>query len=656
MKLVIVESPSKTKTIKQYLGPDYQVVASKGHIRDIENTGKDNLGLDFENGLTPIYSIIPKQYSTIKMLNEYVAKADEIYLATDPDREGEAISWHLKEVLNINNKPVHRIEFNEITEPAIKKAMDAPRDIDMNLVHSQETRKIIDRIIGYRLSGILKKQIGSINPQDTVSAGRVQSAALRIVTDKEEEIKKFVPKQFFEIEAENESFKAKLLEKGKNKAFQTENEEEVENIKSSLTKNMIISSISYESRHERTNPPFTTSTLIQAALNRYSITSARTTKIAQELYEGVEIGGKHVALITYMRTDSTRLSDEFVKGQLIPTIISTYGKEYLSFLHQQKSSENIQDAHEAIRPVSLKRTPESLKDDLSKDQLNLYTLIYQRTIASMMADSTINVMNVKFDSNGYSFGSGFEKYEFLGFQKAYKDKKISESLFDGKEGDSIKFNKISILKKETEGPQRFTEATLIKEMETSGIGRPSTYSSTMSTLKNRKYVTESKKKLIPSEQGLLTSQFLNKYYGMVINVNYTADMEKTLDEIAQGTKDEKAIVSSFYRAFEKIIEKNKGQYSAVLTGEKCPVCGEDMVYKISRYGRFEVCSSCGHIKKVEKPEISDLPEIECPECHKGHLVKRVAKNGPKKGKAFYGCSRYPDCKFTTSSLSIKKSK
>ena len=648
MKLVIVESPSKTKTIKQYLGNDFQVVASKGHIRDIKNEGIDNLGLDFSNNLKPIYTIIDKQYPVIKELNRYASKADKIYLATDPDREGEAISWHLKETLNLENKDVKRIEFNEITEPAILHAIENPRDIDEKLVQSQETRKIIDRIIGFKLSSLLKKSIGS------QSAGRVQSAALKIVNDREEEIQKFVSKKYFEIEAITKSFKAKLLEIGKNKAAQFENEDEARGLYEVLTKDMVIRNIDYTTRYEKAQSPFTTSTLIQSALNKYNLSSSKTMKIAQELYEGIEINSKHIAFITYMRTDSTRLSDEFINKQLVPTIINNYGKQYLGRLHSYNNNKDTQDAHEAIRPVSLLRTPSSLAQYLNKDQLNVYTLIYERTLESMMKDAIVEVKNVKFDSNGQMFGSSFDKYTFLGYKIVTGHDSSNEVVFDKNIGDVVSFDKINLVNKETEGPQRFTEATLIKEMESSGIGRPSTYASTIKTLKDRGYITISKKKVVPTEQGQLTSKFLDKYFETIINIQYTAQMEKKLDEIAQGNISETETVTTFYDDFIKLFDEQKSSIKPVETGELCPVCGSPLVYRNNSFGLFIACSnypSCRYIKKDEQP---NKIEIECPECHGGHLVERTAKVGPKKGKKFYGCSNYPKCKYTTTSLSIKK--
>ncbi|MCR5741933.1 MAG: type I DNA topoisomerase [Gammaproteobacteria bacterium] len=649
MKLLIVESPSKTHTIKQYLGSEYDVVASKGHVRDIANTGKDNLGLDFENNLKPIYSIIENQDRTIKELNSHVKKCDTIYLATDPDREGEAISWHLKETLNLENKVVKRIEFNEITKSAVLNAIDNPRDIDMDLVSSQETRKIIDRIIGYKLSNLIKRETGSL------SAGRVQSVALKLVCDREVEIQNFNPEGYFEIEAITKPFKAKMVETGKNTVLRIDNEEEAKDIYSKLSKKMLVKDIIKVTKYEKAQAPFSTSDLYQAANTRYSMSSQRTAKCAQSLYEGVKINDKPTALITYMRTDTKVLSNEFVYRQLIPFIKNNFGEEYLGYLHKGKEATFAQGAHEAIRPVSLSITPSSVKEFLTPDQYKIYGLIYERTVQSIMKDSIIEETQVTFDSNGYEFKAYFPKYTFKGFQEGLSKLRTQESSFDGAIGDTISFDKINLDKKETEGPQRYSEASLIKEMETRGIGRPSTYASTIYTLKNRKYITSTSgsKKFTPTPQGLVTSKFLDSYFSEFINVTYTADMEHELDEIAKGEEKEEFVVKEFYDEFSDNYSKVITQIKPVETGETCPICGSKMVYRKSNFGIFEACSNyptCKYIKKEEQKE-SKIPTIECPECHKGHLVEKKYR-----GRTFYGCSEYPSCKFTTNTLKIKVNK
>ena len=655
MNLVIVESPSKTKTIKQYLGADYNVVATKGHIRDIENTGKDNLGLDFENNFKPIYAIIPKQYPTINMLNDYVKKSDRIYLATDPDREGEAISWHLKETLKLAGKEVKRIEFNEITEPAIINAINNPRDIDEKLFEAQETRKIIDRIIGFKLSTILKHAIGS-SGGSTFSAGRVQSVCLKMITDREEEINNFKSQTYYQIEVQFRHFKAMLVEGTKQTAWKIDDEALANKILSEIDNTFVVSNIKMGVKYEKPSSPFTTSTLIQSALNKYNMNSKKTMKIAQELYEGVEAGGRHIAFITYMRTDSTRISDVF-KKQLVSHIISNYGKEYLG-THNFKTNTNAQDAHEAIRPVSLYMNIEKAKEYLNNDQLKIYTLIYNQTVESMMKDSEVETKTVTLTNNGYNFVVTFEKRIFDGFKKNRSEKEKEPYEFKHELGDvMISKEDAKLLKKETEGPKRFTEASIVKEMESSGIGRPSTYSSTIETLKSRSYVSVVKKELVPTQIGVGASKFLNQNFSEIINIDYTANMEKNLDEIAVGKVNESDIVPAFYNQFEELIEEKKPQLKIIETGEVCPNCGSKMVYRSNKNGTFEACSNyptCKYIKHEQKEE--DPVKIECPECKNGYLVQRISRIGPKAGRKFWGCSNYPSCKFTISNLNTIKVK
>ncbi len=654
MNLVIVESPSKTKTIKQYLGSDYDVVATKGHIRDIENTGKDNLGLDLENNYKPIYGIIPKQYSTIKMLNEVVKKSDRVYLATDPDREGEAISWHLKETLNLGGKDVKRIEFNEITEPAILEAIKNPRDIDENLFEAQETRKIIDRIIGYKLSSVLKHVLGS-SSNANISAGRVQSATLKMITDREEAIKNFTPVVYYQVEVQFRHFKAMLTEAGKQTAWKINDEELANKIVSELDNSFVVSDIKYGTKYEKPGSPFTTSTLIQAALNKYNMSSKKTMKIAQELYEGVEANSKHIAFISYMRTDSIRISDVF-KKQLVGHIVNTFGKEYLSS-HNFKTNKNAQDAHEAIRPVSLYMTVEKAKEYLNNDQLKIYTLIYNQTVESMMKDTEVETKTVTLTNHNYNFTVTFEKRIFDGFKKNRTEKEKEPYEFKHEIGDVMtSTQEPKLLKKETEGPKRFTEASIVKEMESSGIGRPSTYSSTIEILKSRNYVTIVKKEIVPTQIGKGASKFLIENFGEIVNVDYTANMEKNLDEIALGDIKESDVVPSFYNEFMTLLDEKKSSLKPIETGEVCPNCGSKMVYRSNKNGMFEACSNYPRCKYIKHEQKEDAPKIECPECHTGYLVERVSRVGPKAGKKFWGCSNYPSCKFTISKINQIKTK
>ena len=467
-------------------------------------------------------------------------------------------------------------------------------------------------------------------------------------------IEEFVPQGYYEIETDFKDYKAKLIDNQTHKTIQYKDKAEADDTLSKLSNIYNISNIELHNKIEKPKPPFTTSTLIQAALNKYNLPSKKTMKIAQELYEGVDINGKHIAFITYMRTDSTRLSDQFV-SQLSGYIVNVFGKDYLGYTHTKNNS-NIQDAHEAIRPVSLFNTPKSVENLLSKDQFQVYSLIFDQTVESMMKDSVVEVKDIYFDNNGYTFNTSFEKTVFDGFKKNRKPEKVSKFIFSNVIGDSItSINLPVILSKETEGPHRFSEATLIKEMESSGIGRPSTYASTIETLKSRKYIEVSKKQLIPTTSGKLISKYLQEKFPEIINIEFTADMEKNLDDIAEGKKLEDIVVPSFYDYFMNIFNQRKNENTLIETGELCPLCGSKMVFRHNKIGRFEACSNYPTCKYIKKPEKEEMPVIECPECHTGHLIQRVSRVGKYAGKKFYGCSNYPTCKFTTSSIkAIKK--
>ena len=653
MNLVIVESPSKSKTIKQYLGKDYNVLSSKGHIRDLSTKGVERLGLDKD--LHPIYEIIPEKVDLIKELNEAVKNSSTIYLATDPDREGEAISWHLKEVLNIKDKEVKRIEFNEITKEAISNALLNARDVNMNLVESQETRRVIDRIIGFKLSKLLQSKVRS------QSAGRVQSVALKLIVDKEKEIKAFVPQKYYEIFATFGSFKAKLI-KYKNETNITSNELALE-ILNSLNEYFEVTSIEEKERYKESEPPFITSTLQQVASSKLNMTSTRTMRAAQELYEGVDLGNETVGLITYMRTDSTRLSNGFVYS-LRNYIIDNYGEDYLGYVKTKNNSKIVQDAHEAIRPTYLKYTPESVKEHLTRDQYNIYNLIYQRTVASMMKRAIFNQKIVMFKNGDSLFKLTTEKPNFDGYLKVYnkfEEEKVETSkLAKYMQGELVKAEKIEKEEKYTEAPSRYTEARLIKSMEELGIGRPSTYAQTIAILKQRKYVEVEKKHFIPTEQGFITIEALDKHFNQIINVEYTARMENMLDDIAMGNNHESDIVPKFYDSFSKMISRASATMEKLPdkeTGETCPLCGAKMVYKKGRFGPFESCSNypkCKYIKKEQKSESIEQTEHKCPNCSTGHLVIRTASKGKNKGNKFFACSNYPKCKTVLSEIVLNE--
>lgn len=643
-KLVIVESPSKSKTIEQYLGKEYTVLSSKGHIRDLAISGAGGLGLDIENDFLPKYEIIKEKKKVVSDLKKAIQKSDEVYLATDPDREGEAISWHLKETLEIGNRPTYRVIFNEITRDRVKEAFDHPRDIDYNLVSSQETRRILDRIIGFKLSKLLQNKIKS------KSAGRVQSATLKIIVDKEKEVEAFVEEEYWKVVAKFSEFDADLA-KYKDGKIDLPNEEETNKLVDSLQDTFIISSVVERERKRETKLPFTTSSLQQEASNKLNFSSQKTMLIAQRLYEGVDLETETVGLITYMRTDSIRLSETF-SLPAIKYIEEQYGKEYKGFVRKPKTGINIQDAHEAIRPTSVYNKPETVKKYLSRDEYNLYKMIYYRTLASLMKAATIHVTDVELTNNEALFKAQAQSIAFDGYLKVYTYDTVSTSQLPKLVvGETLTALEIEKTQQFTSPPSRYTEARLIKEMEDLGIGRPSTYSQTISTLKKRKYVTIKEKRFIPTEQGMLTIEKLDEYFEQIVSVDYTARMEKVLDDISEGTDLQNRIVSQFYNSFMPMVEnanKHMEKVAPKFTGEDCPKCGKPMVFRQSRYGTFEACSNyptCKHIKTKEKEKVEVVTTgITCPKCGIGEIVERTAKKGKNAGKKFYACNNYPKCK------------
>ncbi len=645
-KLVIVESPSKSKTIKQYLGDNVNVLSSKGHIRDLSISNVGGLGLDIDNGFKPSYDVLKDKQSIITGLKKAAKKADEIYLATDPDREGEAISWHLKEVLDTVAKdtPFQRVIFNEVTKDAVQEAFKNPRDIDFSLVSSQETRRILDRIIGFKLSKLLQSKIKS------KSAGRVQSAALKIIVDREREIEAFTKEEYWKIKAVFDRFEAELT-RIDNKKPHLKNEQEAQAVLERLDDTFTVTKIKDRERRRQAKAPFTTSSLQQEASNKLNLSGQRTMMIAQQLYEGIDLPNETVGLITYMRTDSTRLSSTFIHPAQ-GFIEKTYGKSYVGSFRRNQGKKNTQDAHEAIRPTSIKHHPDQVKPYLSRDEYRLYKMIYIRALASLMAPAVLNSHTLRLSNQDTVFQAKAQGLVFDGYLKvyhAYENIKTS-NLPELTEGDTLQSQNINKSQHFTQPPARYTEATLIKEMEELGIGRPSTYSQTVSTLRKRRYVTIEEKKFIPTEQGRLTIEKLEGFFKQIISVDYTARMESVLDDIAANKAEQQAVVSEFYHTFIPLVDKANQDMEKVgpkTTGEQCPKCGSDMVYRESRYGRFEACSAfpkCKYIKQEAEKVTPESTDITCPKCKKGKIVKREAKRGKNKGNVFYACDNFPKCK------------
>ena len=641
-KLVIVESPSKSKTIEKYLGNDYKVVSSLGHIRDLATTGKYGFGIDIENNFKPNYEIIKGKKKLVGDLKKEVKESEFVYLATDPDREGEAISWHLFDTLGLKKDKYKRIVFNEITKDVILSSFDKARYIDDNLVKSQETRRMLDRIIGFRLSKLMQSKTGG------KSAGRVQSVALKLIVDREREIEAFIPEDYYEIDAIFDEFEAKL-DTFDHKKIEIKTEEEAKSIIEKLSKKFNIESIDKQEKNKKAKPPYITSTLQQEASSKLNFTSKKTMMLAQKLYEGVALKDETVGLITYMRTDSIRLSDEFIKATY-GFIKNTYGEDYIGYVKTTKKTDNVQDAHEAIRPTSINRTPESVKEFLSNDEYKLYKMIYYRALASLMKDAKVEATTVILDNNNYQFKTTGSILLFDGYLKVYSDYEESKDIllpnFDKYENKIVESKEINYTMHTTKPPSRYTESKLIKEMETLGIGRPSTYATTIGILLERNYVTVIDKKFHPTEVGIETTDKLQEFFKDIINVDYTRDMENDLDKIAEGNLIYTELLSRFYNEFEPKVKEafsNMEKKPAEETGELCPNCGNPLVIKKSRYGEFVACSNyptCKYIKQEEKQKTKEI--MPCPKCD-GMIIEKKTK----KGKIFYGCNNYPKCDFAT---------
>lgn len=642
-KLVIVESPHKSKTIEKYLGKDFKVVSSVGHIRDLSTSGKYGFGVDIDNNFKPDYKIIKGKSKLVKELKKDIKDADFVYLATDPDREGEAISWHLYDTLGLKEENYDRIVFNEITKKAVLDSFNKARKIDDNLVKSQETRRILDRIIGFRLSKLMQSKTGG------KSAGRVQSVALKLIVDREREIEAFIPEEYFEIEAKFNDFDAKL-DTYNHKKIEIKKESEAKEILSKLSNAFKIESIDKKEKAKKSKFPFTTSTLEQEASTKLGFTSKKTMMIAQKLYEGINLKDGAEGLISYMRTDSVRLSDEFIK-ETYGYIKDNYGSEYVGYVKKSNKTENVQDAHEAIRPTNINNNPEKIKEYLTNDEYKLYSLIYYRALASLMKDAKVEATTVILDNNNYQFKVNGQILIFDGYLKVYSKYEDSEDKvlpdFSNYKSNVLVANTIEYTSHTTKPPARYTESKLIKEMEELGIGRPSTYAKTIDTIEERGYVKVIDKKFIPTEVGIETTDKLQEFFKDIINVEYTKNMEDDLDKIAEGNMEWNKLLSIFYQEFEPKVEvafKNMEKKAPEETGELCPNCGSPLVIKQSKYGKFTACSNyptCKYIKSnKEEKEVKEI--ISCPKCDGKILEKKT-----KRGKIFYGCSNYPKCDFAS---------
>ena len=638
MKLVIVESPHKCETIGKYLGENYKVMASIGHLNDLATNGKGGFGVDIENDFKASYVIDNSKYKTVNLLKEAAKNSSEVILATDPDREGEAIAWHLTQILKLDPLKTKRLEFHEITRESITEAIENPRVIDMNLVYAQEVRRIEDRIIGFKLSGIIQKKIKAR------SAGRVQSATLRLIADHDVEIDSFVPEEYWTLSLE--------LLKGKTKLtayYNHPNDEKIVNkeqndkILKKLDSTAQIVDIKKTIRTTESKPPFTTSTLQQEAFNILKMSTATTTRVAQHLYEGLNIGSEHVGLVTYIRTDNVALSNAFV-SKAKTFIEEKFGKEYVG--HRKVAKVNgAQNAHEAIRPTSLSRTPESIKNYLKADEYKLYKLIYERTLASLMKGKVDEVSSISFKCGDLSFKCEGAKTLFDGYSKIYvfddEDKKAFVPSLNI--GDTFQVSKINNAQEFTKAPSHYNEAKIVKLMEEKGIGRPSTYAATIKTLKDHSYIESEKGLIVSTELGRKTSFVLNKYFPKLIDTKYTATMEKELDKVQDGKiSREKALKDFYYPFIKECDEASKIMYSDgdVETGEKCPICGAPLVYKKSRFGEFIGCSNFPECDYRKTDKVIEYAPGTCPKCGKP-LVYRYTKNHKK----FIGCSGYPDCDY-----------
>ncbi|MFI2856971.1 type I DNA topoisomerase [Paenibacillus sp. JSM ZJ436] len=648
--LVIVESPAKAKTIGKYLGSKYIVKASMGHVRDLP---KSQIGVEVENDFNPKYITIRGKGSVLKELKDASKKVKKVYLAADPDREGEAIAWHLAHALELDETQSLRVVFNEITKTAVKDAFKTPRKINMDLVNAQQARRILDRLVGYKISPLLWKKV-----KKGLSAGRVQSVAVKIILDREHEISAFVPEEYWTITAKlavkGSAFDAKFHKLDGSKK-ELGSEQDVNEVLSIIQKaSFEVSEVKERERQRHPSPPFTTSSLQQEAARKLGFRAAKTMSVAQQLYEGVELGKEGtVGLITYMRTDSTRIS-ETAQGEAKEFITGKYGTDYVPESPRQyaKKASNAQDAHEAIRPTSIERDPESMKPFMSRDQMRLYKLIWDRFIASQMASAILDTMSVDIVAGRATFRATGSKVRFPGFMKVYvegnDDGTTEEENFLPalQSGDKLEHDSIEPKQHFTQPPPRYSEARLVRTLEELGIGRPSTYAPTLETIQKRGYVAIEEKKFMPTELGELVIEQMEQFFPEILNVEFTANMEEDLDHVEEGAEDWVKVLGEFYKSFEKRLtvaeeEMKEIEIEDEVSDEICEKCGKPLVYKLGRFGKFLACSGFPDCRNT-KPIIKDIG-VTCPSCKEGHVVERRSK----KGRVFYGCDRYPECEYVS---------
>ena len=639
--LVIVESPAKAKTIEKYLGRNYKVLASVGHIRDLK---KSTMSVDFENNYEPEYINIRGKGPLINDLKKEAKKAKQVYLASDPDREGEAISWHLAHILNLDEHDKNRVVFNEITKDAVKNAFKEPRQIDMDLVDAQQARRVLDRIVGYSISPILWKKV-----KKGLSAGRVQSVALKLIIDRENEINAFNPEEYWTIDGTFKKgarqFQASFY--GINgKKMKLAINDDVKNVLSQIKNDeFTVESVEKKERKRHAPLPYTTSSMQQDAANKINFRTRKTMMVAQQLYEGINIGSGVQGLITYMRTDSTRISP-VAQNEAATFITDRFGEKYSKHGSRVRNTSGAQDAHEAIRPSSVFNTPDNIAKYLDKDQLKLYTLIWNRFVASQMTAAVFDTMSVKLEQNGVQFAANGSQVKFDGYLAIYNDSDKNKMLPDMKKGDLVKCINTNPEQHFTQPPARYSEATLIKTLEENGVGRPSTYAPTIETIQKRYYVKLVSKRFEPTELGEIVNSLIVEFFPDIVNVKFTADMEAKLDDVEVGKEQWKKVIDEFYKPFEKEVSKAETEMEKIQikdepAGFDCEVCGSSMVIKLGRYGKFYACSNfpdCRHTQAIVK-EIG----VECPKCHQGQIIERKTK----RNRLFYGCNRYPDCDFTS---------